>query len=153
MLNEIDQEFLPLPYYNWEVRPANLQLDDDECATSLYLSDGVIEDASRLLRVPPLRLTRAILRSPRLARLHRELAALLNDRVLKEYRDASKDSDSRRREWAASKIAQTRQFQDHPLAPLSNAAPQTTGPSVGGGRIIISWESDAPLLDVTPDSA
>ena len=83
--SEIDQEFLPLPYYSWDRRPAHLALDIEEAATSLYLAEGVIGRAAERLKVEPLKLVRVISRSPRLTRLHAELASLLNDKVHEEY--------------------------------------------------------------------
>ena len=57
------------------------------------------------LKVEPLKVVRVIARSPRLTRLHAELAALLNDKVHEEYVRAFEDEDDRRREWAASKVS------------------------------------------------
>ena len=115
--SEIDQEFLPLPHYSWDRRPAHLAIDIEEAATSLYLAEGVIGRAAERLKVEPLKLVRVISRSPRLTRLHAELAALLNDKVHEEYINAFKSEDDRRREWASAKVAQSKQFQAHPLAP------------------------------------
>ena len=143
--SDIEAEFQPLPHYPWARRPPHLPIDIEEAATALYLCEGVIARAAERLKVEPLKLTRQIARSPRLTRLHAELVALLNDKVHEEYLAAFKDEDSRRREWAASKVAQTKGFQSHPLAPNANN-PQglPVGPN-GPTRIIISWEDPSPL--------
>jgi hypothetical protein len=116
----------------------------EECATALYLTGGLIGRAAEKLKVEPLKLARIISRSARLTRLHAELASLLNDAVHEEYIKAFESADDRRREWAASKVSQTRQFQGHPLAPNTNVPSQGL---VAGGptRIIISWEDSSPL--------
>jgi hypothetical protein len=145
MSEEHDGEFLPLPFFPWERRPSHVPIETEEAATALYLSEGVIADAAARLRCDPLRLVRTINRSPRLKRLHAELASLLNDRVHAEYKRAFEAEDDRRREWAASKVALTRQFQDHPLAPNSNAQSSLPTPN-SVGRIVISWE-EAPLIE------
>ena len=154
-MSGVEDEFLPLPYYSWDRRPSHLVLDQDECATALYLAEGIIEDAAVRLRVEPLRLVRAINRSPRLMRLHAELASLLNDKVHKEYINAFKSEDDRRREWSASKVSQTKQFQAHPLAP--NTQSPTLLPGGGGpARIIISWDDgtvDGPAAAIEHDPA
>jgi hypothetical protein len=138
-MSETDNEFLPLPYYPWDRRPSWSKLAEDEVATALYLAEGEFAIAAEKLRVDPLRLIRAVNRSERLRRLHAELASLLNDKVLREYRRAFESEDDRRREWAASKVSQTKQFQGHPLAPHSNVAnPVMLG--AGPSRIVISWE-------------
>jgi hypothetical protein len=144
--SEIDQEFLPLPHYSWDRRPAHLAIDVEEVATALYLAEGVIGRAAERLKVEPLKLVRVISRSPRLTRLHAELSSLLNDKVHEEYVRAFKDEDSRRREWAAAKVSQTKQFQGHPLAPNSNTTPLATL-AASPMRIVISWEDSGPLID------
>ena len=143
--SEIDQEFVPLPYFPWDKRPSHLPVDIEEAATALYLSEGLIGRAAERLKVEPLKLARIISRSARLTRLHAELASLLNDKVHEEYKRAFDSDDDRRREWASSKVAQTKQFQAHPLAPNTNV-PQglPVGPN-GPTRIIISWEDPSPL--------
>ena len=120
----IEEEFLPLPYFPWAARPSHAVLEVEECATALYLAGGEVSVAAEKLRVEPLRLQRAINRHERLRRLHAELVSLLNDRVLHEVRRAFDDDDSRRREWASAKVMNSRQFQDHPLAPANANAPQ-----------------------------
>ena len=137
--SETDAEFLPLPYYPWDRRPSYSKLEDDEVATALYLAEGEFEVAAEKLRVDPLRVIRAVNRSERLRRLHAELASLLNDKVLREYKRAFESDDDRRREWAASKVSQTKQFQAHPLAPNSNV-PSPISVGSGPSRIVISWE-------------
>jgi hypothetical protein len=114
-------------------------LEEDEVATALYLADGELAVAAERLRVDSLRLIRAVNRSERLRRLHAELASLLNDKVLREYKRAFESDDDRRREWAASKVSQTKQFQSHPLAPNTNV-PAQLGLVGGPARIVISWE-------------
>ena len=149
---DTDAEFQPLPYYPWDRRPSHLPVDIEEAATALYLTGGLIGQAAERLKVEPLKLARMISRSARLTRLHQELASLLNDKVHEEYKRAFEGDDDRRREWASSKVSQTKQFQSHPLAPNTNA-PQglPVGPN-GPTRIIISWEDPSPLtIEHEPD--
>jgi hypothetical protein len=138
-MSDLDNEFLPLPYYPWEKRPSHQRIEEDEAATALYLAEGVIADAAHRLRCEPLRLTRAISRSMKLRKLHEELVSLLNDKVHQEYLKAFLSDDDRRREWAAAKLVQTKQFQSHPLAPNTNV-PVPLAVNGGPARIVISWE-------------
>ena len=140
---DIEAEFQPLPHYPWSSRPSHLPLDIEECATALYLAEGVIGRAAERLKVEPLKLTRLIARSPRLTRLHGELVSLLNDKVHEEYMRAFADEDSRRREWAASKVAQTKGFQSHPLAPNSQVSPTISLSASGAREITFRWRTDA----------
>ena len=144
-MSEMDEEFLPLPHFPYTERPSTTPLDIEEAATALYLNGGDTDAAAERLKVHPLRLQRVIDHSPRLQRLHRELASLMNNRVLREYRAAFEDEDSRRREWASAKLSQTAQFQSHPLAPRADSAPTL---SLGGPtKIVISWD-DAPTRTI-----
>jgi hypothetical protein len=62
-------EFVPLPFYPWLSRPETVPLDDDECATALFLAKGDVSAAADLLKVGPTRLKRSIRRCTRLQRL------------------------------------------------------------------------------------
>ena len=146
-MSELDEEFRPLPYFPWEVRPTHIALDIEECATSLYLSKGVLRDAAARLRVDVLRLQRVINRSVRLQRLREELvAAHLNDRVYEEYLKAFEDEDSRRREWASAKVAGTEQFRRHPLAPSNQHSP-TLSISQENNNITFVWRTEPLPVD------
>ena len=147
--SDLDAEFLPLPYYPWTKRPPHLPIEIEEAATALYLSDGVIRLAAEKLKIESLKLVRVINRSARLKRLHNELASLLNDRVHEEYIAAFKADDDRRREWASAKVSQTRQFQDHPLAPNAQGANPLAALASSPVRIVISWE-DGPVIEHQP---
>ena len=141
-LNEVDQEFLPLPYYSWETRPITVPVDIEEAATALYLHGGVVSDAAERLRIPSLKLQRIIDRSPRLTRLHKELVSLLNDKVLKQVITAFDDPENRRKEWASAQVIRSEAFRSHPLAPTRDNATPTLN-IAGPQRIVISWD-DGP---------
>jgi hypothetical protein len=67
-------EFTPLPWYSWDARPDTVPLDDDECATAIYLDNGDINKAAMRLRITRAKLNRAIRKSPQLQRLIAALA-------------------------------------------------------------------------------
>jgi hypothetical protein len=68
-------QFLPLPFYGWTERPADLPIDADEAATAIYLARGALNRAAELLKVSPARLNRVVRASPRLMRLKAVAAA------------------------------------------------------------------------------
>jgi hypothetical protein len=142
----IEEEFLPLPYFPWAARPSHAVLEVEECATALYLEAGVVSRAAGRLRVEPLRLQRAINRSGRLRKLHAELVALLNDKVHEEVVKAFGDEDSRRREWASSRVMNSKQFQDHPLAPSNHGSPQLSI-SAENNNITFVWRTEPLRVD------
>ena len=68
-------EFEPLAFFPWDSRPETVPLDDDECATAIYIANGDINAAAALLKVAPTLLKRSIRRSSRLFRLCEDLRA------------------------------------------------------------------------------
>jgi hypothetical protein len=62
-------EFAPLAWFPWDVRPDSRPLEEDECATALYLSNGHIADAAKLLKADAKLMKRAIGRSAKLRHL------------------------------------------------------------------------------------
>ena len=67
-------EFVTLPWYNWDARPDTVPLDDNECATAIYLDNGDINKAAMRLRITVARLNKSIRKSPKLQRLIAALA-------------------------------------------------------------------------------
>jgi hypothetical protein len=63
------EEFVPLPYFPYDHRPATSPLDPDEVATALFLANGDLKKAAALLKVTAARLTRPIRNTPRLQQL------------------------------------------------------------------------------------
>ena len=154
------EDFIPLPAYGWDIRPTTSPLDVEECATALVMACGELAGAARLLRVSELRLQRVMGRSERLRRLHGELVALLNDRVLHEVRRAFDDDDGRRREWAVAQVVKSRQFQSHPLAPAAGGDGQSVSIVAGDGNLTFVWKAqplpsgdaeDKKLIDGTAE--
>jgi hypothetical protein len=66
-------EFVPLPFYPWISRPETLPLDDDECATAIFIAKGDISAAADRLKVTVALLNRSIRKSRRLQRLRDDL--------------------------------------------------------------------------------
>lgn len=157
-----DREFIPLPFYPWEERPATLALDPDECATAIHIAQGDLPAAANLLKVPLYRLNRTIRNHPRLARVLSEANELTVARAASEYIRALDAPQDRRREWASTKIMASRAASQHPFAP---APPQpsatqaslslTAGPA--GRTLTFRWRTDADetqpvTIDHEPDS-
>ena len=149
------EDFIPLPAYGWDIRPTTSPLDIEECATALVMAGGELAGAARLLRVSELRLQRVMGRSERLRRLHGELVALLNDRVLHEVRRAFDDDDGRRREWAVGQVVKSQQFQSHPFG-AGGGRGRSVGIDCGGGRqhyVCVANVSRYRLPDSSPTDA
>jgi hypothetical protein len=67
-------EFVTLPWYNWDARPETVPLSEEEAETALFLAQGNIKRAADLLKVTPARLNKSIRKSYGLQRLIAALA-------------------------------------------------------------------------------
>jgi hypothetical protein len=141
-----DDEFVPLPYYPWDERPSTLAIDFDEAATAIHLAHGELQKAAALLKSPLHRLTRLVKASPRLQRIQQESFehALIKAVAVPIDTLFSPDADQRAKEWASTKVLQSRLAMGHPLspAPPSSAATALTV-NTQSREIIFRWKSPA----------
>jgi hypothetical protein len=141
-----DEEFLPLPMWGWDERPITVPLDQEECSTAIHLAHGSLPRAAQLLKVSEVRLKRFVKQSPRLQRVLSESFELALDRAAAVPIDTLFDpeADSRRLEWASTKLLQSRLAAGHPLSPapaLSTQASLTV--SEPKRSITFRWRTDA----------
>lgn len=142
------REFRALPSYNWEDRPQSLPLDLEEVRTALALGHGDIGRAAEFLRVTVVRLNRFIRGSLEVQGLIRELTDAVIARAAGEPVRALFDpnADDRRREWASTKILQSRVAQGHPFSPAPPQSAQSSASVTltdGTKRITFRWRTDA----------
>jgi hypothetical protein len=141
-----ESEFVPLPYYPWDERPSTVPLDHDECATAIHLAHGDAHVAAQLLKVPYIRLNRQLRASPRLARILTEsldqaLAAAASLPIQTLF---DPNADRRSREWASTKLLQSRLAIGHPLSPAPPTAAASASLTVNAQTKTITyrWKSD-----------
>jgi hypothetical protein len=142
-----DAEFVPLPYYPWDERPHTVPLDPDECATAIHVAHGSLPKAAALLRIPLIRLSRAIRAHPRLQRVLDESFQLALHRAAAVPIDTLFDeaADARRLEWASTKVLQSRLAQGHPLSPAPPSTAQSASLTLNqpNRSITFRWRTDA----------
>jgi hypothetical protein len=153
-----DDEFVPLPYYPWDERPATLPIDFDEAATAIHLAHGELLKAAALLKTPLHRLTRLVKQSPRLQRILAESFETALIRAVAVPIDTlfSPDADQRAKEWASTKVLQSRLAMGHPLSPappanVQSSASLTVNPQQRS--ITFRWRTDADDAPPDPDAA
>jgi hypothetical protein len=147
-----DDEFIPLPFFPWEVRPVTLAIDDDEAATAIHLAHGEIERAAGLLKVPLHRLTRLVRRSPRLQRILEESLehTLIRARAVPIETLLDPEADNRRKEWAAAFVMKSRIAMGDPLSP---APAQATSLTVNNETrsFIVQWGDGTTIAKIGVD--
>lgn len=149
-----DQEFAPLPYYPWDERPQTLQLEADEVATALHLAHGDLDQTALLLKVPIVKVNRALRSHPRLRTIQTEAleVALAKAASIPIRTLFNPSADQRSLEWASTKLLQSRLAIGHPLSP----APPSPGAAaasltVANRSITFRWRTDADALPVSDD--
>jgi hypothetical protein len=150
-----DQEFTPLPYFPWDERPQTLLLDADEAATAIHLAHGDVAEAARLLKVPIVRLTRLVRNSPRLVRVQEESlqTVLAKARSVPIQTLFDPNADQRAREWASTRVLQSRLAIGDPLSPAPASSAQSNASLTVNQQtrtIQFRWRTDAD--DATLDS-
>jgi hypothetical protein len=149
-----DEEFAPLPYYPWDERPQTLPLDHDEAATAIHLANGDLVEASSLLKVPTIRLTRLVKQSPRLQRIFDEAlgVALAHAASIPLRTLFDPNANQRALEWASKLLLSSRLAVNHPLAPAP-AQPSAQQASLQINQqqrsVTFRWRTDAD--DLPPD--
>jgi hypothetical protein len=139
-----EQEFVPLPYFPWDERPASLPLDIDEACTAIHLAHGDLVGAADLLKVPVIRLKRLVRAAPRLQRILTESLELVADQAASKAIRILYDpgATDRRVEWAVSKILQSRVAQGHPLSPAPALTSQSSAALVGSREVTFRWRTE-----------
>jgi hypothetical protein len=146
---ELEAEFAPLPFYPWDERPPTLPIDADEAATAIHLGHN-LPRAAALLKVPEFRLRRLVNQSPRLQRVLDESFGLALDRAVAVPIDTLFDpqADQRAKEWASTKLLQSRLAQGHPLSPAPPGSIQSNAAlDVTPTKITFRWRTDADDAD------
>jgi hypothetical protein len=151
-----------LPAYPWEVRAEDNPLTVDEVCAALCESEGDIRSAADRLKVGTLILRKFIERSSRARAVIREMALLLADEAQQTLREALRDDDARRKDWAIRFILNSRNAQALGWSSTSDAADALNRPSVTINLPAVSWADGTPLtapaqperalIDVTPSA-
>jgi hypothetical protein len=134
MKNGLPEDLAPLPTQPWDVRPAELPLDVEECRTAIWRNSGNITRAASLLKIHPARLRAFVKQHDRLRREVEEAAEQLIDKAEDVVAEALDDPD--RADQMARFVLQTRgKSRGWGNSQPGNVNIQNTGP------IQISWQT------------
>lgn len=155
MTTGIPTDLVPLATSPWEVRPADLPLDIEECRTALWETQGNITKAAELLKVSPGRLRTFVKNSEYLTREALEAEEVIKDIAEGNIVEALSDpADAGRRDtmsrWFLERKGKDRGY--------STSGGVNINPSGLKGRVMVVWEGEptpaAPTpvetIDVTP---
>ena len=156
-MTTVPSDLVPLPTSPWDVRPAELPLDIEECRTALWKVRGNVSQAAALLKISSQRLRTFVEKSEYLQRERDEAKEQMLDQAednvyeaLTDHQDPGrKDSMTR---YVLSQLGQSRGYGTKTGGINLN----TEGPK---GRLTITWddgstvagdEEQSEVIDVTP---
>lgn len=147
-MTDLPDNLVPLPTSPWDIRPAELPLDVEECRTALWRCRGNVSKAAELLKVASQRLRTFIEKSEYLKREQTEAREVLLDAAEDVVHDALTDmADPGRRDSMARFIL--------PQLGSSRGYGTKNGVGVnlpkGAGRITIEWADGSSVAGDAPE--
>jgi len=145
---ETPKDLTPIPTQPWNERPDELPLDIEECRTALWMSNGNVSEAAKILKVPSSRLRRLIRNSAYLQSEQmeaRERLADMAEEVVKEALEDDQDKgrrDSMARFVLNSTIGKQRGY--------GNGAGGVQMNLPNKGRVVISWDNGEQIAGDSP---
>jgi hypothetical protein len=149
-----------LPAYPWSQRPEDHPLTADEVCAALVQSEGDIPGAAARLAVGTLILRKFIDRSSRARAVIRECAALLSDEAARLLREALRDPDHRRQDWAIRFVLNSRNARSLGWSSIDDASDALNRPTINialpgqwaDGTVFVRPATPATpaMIDVTP---
>jgi hypothetical protein len=152
-----------LPAYPWSQRPDDHPLSVEEVCAALVDSEGDIPAAAGRLKVGTLILRKFIERSTRARAVIREMIELLNDEAQRTLRQAIRDPDARRQDWATRYVLNSQNAKARGYSPVASADDAANRVNLTLTLPLPEWQDGtkigpppAPqkqLIDVTPSQA
>lgn len=141
---------MALPSMPYDVRPAELPLDIEECRTAIWRAAGNVTQAAELLKVSSLRLRAFIRKSPYLSAEVAEAQEQIKDLAEGIVVDALMDTEDKARQDAMAKFVLLGPGKDRGYGA---GAPKVTINNQKGASMTIAWADgtsigpQAPVID------
>ena len=131
-----------LPAYPWSQRPDDYPLTVEEVCAALAQCEGDITATAERLAVGSLILRKFVERSSRARAVIREMVDRLNDEAQRTLREALRDDDSRRKDWAIRYVLNSSNAKKLGWASQSSAddAARIQGPLVNLVLPVPQWQ-------------
>ena len=145
MSDNIPDDLVALPTMPYNERPLELPLDVEECRTSIWMANGNVTEAAKLLKTTSIRLRAFIKKSPYLTMEMQEAADRLVDIAESNVYDALTDEQDPSRRDTMSRFV---------LTNIGKAKGWGTGQgnqvnvkNSAGGTIIVQWADGTTFTD------
>jgi hypothetical protein len=136
MTDNIPNDLVALPTMPYNERPAELPLDVEETRTALWMAQGNITEASKLLKTTSIRLRNFVKKSPYLSAEMQEAADRLVDIAESNVLDALMDDQDPSRRDTMSRFVLTNIGKNKGWGV---GAPSLNVKNTAGGTIIVQW--------------
>jgi len=142
--DNIPNDLVALPTMPYDERPAELPLDVEECRTALWMANGNISEAAKLLKTTSIRLRTFVKKSPYLSAELQEAADRLVDIAESNVLDAlTDDLDPSRRDtmsrFVLSSIGKAKGW--------GSGSNQLNVKNTAGGTIVVQWADGTTFQD------
>lgn len=149
MNDSVPDDLVALPTMPYNERPMELPLDAEECRTALWMANGNISEACKLLKTTSIRLRSFIKKSPYLSAEMQEAADRLVDIAESNVYDALTDmEDPSRRDtmtrFVLGGIGKGRGW--------GTSAPNVNVKNSAGGTIVVQWADGTTFSDKQDDN-
>ena len=136
-MDSLPGDLIPLPTRPWDIRPAEIPLDTEECRTALWMTRGNVTEAAALLKITSMRLRQFVEKSEYLKREQAEAKEQLLDRAEDNvYAALTDDTDPGRKDsmtrFVLTNLGSSRGYGNGKGG--VNVAP------TGKGRMVIMWD-------------
>jgi len=150
MQNEdnIPNDLVALPTMPYNERPPELPLDVEECRTAIWMANGNITEAAKLLKTTSIRLRAFVKKSPYLSAEMQEAADRLVDIAESNVLDALKDDQDPSRRDTMSRFVLTNIGK---ARGWGTGGPNVNVKNSAGGTIIVQWADGTTFSDKEPE--
>lgn len=121
----------------WDVRPTELPLDIEECRTAIWLSNGNVTEAAKVLKIPSGRLRQFVRKSPYLSAEVAEAQEQIKDIAEGVVLEALTDLEDAGRRDAMAKFVLLGPGKDRGYG--TSAPKVTVNNTKGGNVVVVGW--------------
>lgn len=148
-MTSMPNDLISLPTMPYDMRPASMPLDVEECRTAIWIARGNISKAAEMLKISSMRLRTFVKNSPRLSAEQKEAQEQLLDIAEDVAFEALTDTADTGRQDQMARFVMSNLGRDRGYG-QGNAGINLNMPK--GGRMTISWDDGTSIVGEAPSS-
>jgi hypothetical protein len=141
--DSVPSDLVALPTMPYSERPSELPLDPEECRTALWMANGNVTEAAKLLKITSIRLRAFVKKSPYLTAEMAEAADRLVDIAEANVKDALTDEQDPSRRDTMSRFVLGNLGRHRGWGTAQNSGISVKNST--GGTIIVQWADGTQL--------